>query len=372
MYYLAEDHISIVLHDDLNFMNKRYMNLSGGFSNKFFGSEVYLIGTAKSKMQYLWDEITRDNNSWNFPSAMEMAKIFIETMDPTFTTPGDAMKDWGYWRGKKYIHAVGVTGRVKFQPVSGSPYTGIFKGANLGLIRLSSATQPTPDGKLGPGMGLKFLRDGIDSANLVAMYRVDGQPGDWNFFANSFETTIPDSQDTGVRLLARKFSSATDFVQSCGLSDFAAFDQTGQAPSRNVFPFKLRFQPSSAVHTMFPKELQNGNAMAYMDQLKSVPANTTLYDVYAWDASPQLGGTEKKIGSLQLDGKLVSSRWGDEHLFFRHQKLSDDIKLRPAWDDYLPRASFSRYTRFSKSFVQTDMISNYLRIILQNSSQILI
>ena len=84
-------------------------------------------------------------------------------------------------------------GKVKFNPSSGSPYTGIFKGADLGLIRLSSATEPTPDTKLGPGMGLKFLRDGVDSANLVSMYRVDGQPGDWNFFANSFETTIPDT-----------------------------------------------------------------------------------------------------------------------------------------------------------------------------------
>ena len=38
-------------------------------------------------------------------------------------------------------------------------------------MRLSSAAQPTADGKqpLTPGMGLKFLRDGIDSANLVSM-----------------------------------------------------------------------------------------------------------------------------------------------------------------------------------------------------------
>lgn len=79
--------------------------------------------------------------------------------------------------------------------------------------------------------------------------------------------------------------------------------------------------------------------MAYIEQLKSIPADTSLYDVYALDAPPQLGGKEQKIGSLKLDGQLVSSKWGDEHLFFRHQKLDDDIKLRPAWNDYLPRWS---------------------------------
>lgn len=39
-------------------------------------------------------------------------------------------------------------------------------------------------------MGLKFLRDGVDSANLVAMFSVDGQPS-WNFFENDWTTIIP-------------------------------------------------------------------------------------------------------------------------------------------------------------------------------------
>lgn len=76
---------------------KPLTNLSGGFTNKFFGSEVYLMGTAKSKMGYLWDEITRDYSSWAFPGALELAKIFLEEMDPTFTTRGDAMKPGYFW-----------------------------------------------------------------------------------------------------------------------------------------------------------------------------------------------------------------------------------------------------------------------------------
>ena len=59
--------------------------------------------------------------------------------------------------------------------------------------RLSLALEPdTEKLNTAPGMGLKFLRDGVDSANLVAMYSVDGQES-WNFFKNDFSNHIPES-----------------------------------------------------------------------------------------------------------------------------------------------------------------------------------
>lgn len=81
--------------------------------------------------------------------------------------------NWLYGNRAKYIHSVGTVGKVKFVASPKTPYSGIFKGADKGIIRLSSAVKPTK-AKLAPGMGLKFLRDGVDSANLVAMYDVDG------------------------------------------------------------------------------------------------------------------------------------------------------------------------------------------------------
>jgi len=58
--------------------------------------------------------------------------------------------------------------------------------------------------------------------------------------------------------------------------------------------------------------------MAYTSQLESVPADTVLYDVYGYDAPPELDGTEHLMGTLQLDGKLTKSKFGDQELFFRH------------------------------------------------------
>ena len=65
----------------------------------------------------------------------------------------------------------------------------------------------------------------MDSANLVAMYSVNGQDS-WNFFLNDFTTHIAPA---GLDLipLALKFSEATDYVQYVGLSDMAAFGEDG-------------------------------------------------------------------------------------------------------------------------------------------------
>lgn len=113
-------------------------------------------------------------------------------MEETFSTVGDVMAPGVLWGTRtKYIHSVGTAGKCKFVSNGKHPYTGIFEGSDYGILRFSSAAEPKEDGQpLAPGMGLKFLRDGVDSANLVAMYSVDGQPGDWNFFSNDFVNHI--------------------------------------------------------------------------------------------------------------------------------------------------------------------------------------
>lgn len=73
-----------------------------------------------------------------------MTGIFAEPMGPTFDTKGDAMPiDFFVFPRPKLIHSVGVVGKVVFRPTEGSPYTGVFKGAKWGVIRLSSAAEPT-------------------------------------------------------------------------------------------------------------------------------------------------------------------------------------------------------------------------------------
>jgi len=115
----------------------------------------------------------------------------------------------------------------------------------------------------------------------------------------------------------------------------------GVPPADPNFPFSLRFEPHKDVATLFPKDLSGGDYMAYMKQLPTVTKDANLYNIYAFDKPHQIGGTESLIGTLTLDGGLVSSKWGDEHLFIRHQKTDDDLKLHPEWEKYEGKYSLS-------------------------------
>lgn len=129
---------------------------------------------------------------------------------------------------KKLIHSVGVVGSVKFVAEADTPYTGLFKGADSALIRFSLAKDPSykkPEAKNAydnytPGLGLKFLADGVPSANLVAMWGVNGVDT-FNFFDKDMNTHIPSAAGLPLKLVAKKFSSATPIVQNVGLQSFA-------------------------------------------------------------------------------------------------------------------------------------------------------
>ena len=102
----------------------------------------------------------------------------------------------------------------------------MFQQADHGLVRFSAASEPSEKQPLAPGLGLKFLRDGQDSANLVAMFGIDGQPDDWNFFSNEWKNWIkkPDGS-FALGLVAAKFATATNIIQAVGLSDWGLIDQ---------------------------------------------------------------------------------------------------------------------------------------------------
>jgi hypothetical protein len=144
-----------------------------------FGGSQYESQTRQQKMTQLWNEITKDTTPGSFPSPLKLAGIFVESMFPTFDHREDTLPDGRV----KYIHSVGVVGQVQLVPEPNQPYTGVFQGSDSILLRLSCAKAPdttktTPAEALDnftPGLGIKFLRDGQPSANVVAMYGVNGK-----------------------------------------------------------------------------------------------------------------------------------------------------------------------------------------------------
>jgi len=274
--------------------------------------------------------VMTDSTPGNWPG-LSLAEIFFEDMCPTMWNEGDELPT--AWTGntrQKYIHSIGNVATVELVSSGTHPYTGLFKGAQYGVVRLSMAAEPSADVlNTTPGIGLKFLRDGIDSSNLVAMFGVDGQPS-WNFFANDFTNHIPAAESTALVLLADKFATATPYVQYVGLSDWGERTEDGQVEAEVRFPFMLRFEPTGELSF---DDAYHGDFQA---DLASIPEGSVLYRVYGLDQPQALGGTESLIGELITTSPCVPSNWGDNHLFFRHQDMREDVNnYFPDWADYL-------------------------------------
>jgi hypothetical protein len=287
-------------------------------------------------MTKLWSKITEDESELGFYSSLTVATIFLEDMSTTFNHQADSFPD----SRKKLIHTVGAIAQAELVVDPANGYSGVFEGVSNVLVRLSVAKSPdftktTADGandNFTPGMSLKFLRDSLPSANLLAMFGVNGFPS-WNFFFKDFSNHIPSASGLALKALACKFSTATKYIQTIGLKDLASWNEKGEDRRGDmIFPFKLVFRPTDQVKNLFPDTFVD----KYTNQLKTIQTGTVLYDVYAV-GTPD--GAEVKIGSLRTTSPFVTSHWGDEKLWFQHNLMDDDLAVHPEWTSSTPQFS---------------------------------
>jgi len=284
------------------------------------------------KQATIWHNVLADAMSGPWPSR-NIARgeitppiFFSADICPTLDAAGDEMpiNKHGKQRAKA-IHSVGSVGKVKFVS-KGSNYTGIFEGAKYGIIRISHGLEPAP-GIYDPGFGmaLKFLRDGVESATVVSRYRNLSQKS-WNLFAEDLSNHYIGRGFLDIQH-AVKNAQASPYISYVGLSNLARYGENGKRiPDTEVnFPYKLVFRPTGKIS--FPDEYHGDLEV----DLASIDSGSVLWDVYAWDNPTELGGREEQVGSLILTSPLVPSLYGDTKLFFRHQDMRDDLKLRPEW-----------------------------------------
>ena len=136
---------------------------------------------------------------------------------------------------KKSLHSQGNIGKATWVSVGEHRYTGMFKGADTGFVRLSTTTGVVPfeqaDAKGGlvmnPTIALKFLRDGIDSANAFGNMNVIGG-STYNWFENSLHSNLREGGALHEHIfdnpIMLKSMPATNFVTAVGHSEFASFD----------------------------------------------------------------------------------------------------------------------------------------------------
>jgi hypothetical protein len=295
---------------------------------------LYDFLPADSKLTVLWSLISADQTQAQWFTKAQMNELYSENVKLSFEMDGDILSEGR----KKLIHTVGLVAKGEFIVDTPNPYSGIFKtGAKNTIVRLAVSKPPNYTktkseeawDNLVPSLSLKFLRDGLVSANLVAKYGGNGSKS-WNFFHKPLSNQALKSKGKIHDAINCKFSEASKYVQSIGLYKIAEYDEKGNRSENPSFPFKVLFEARPELKSQFPESFEK----TYIEQIKGIPSGTILYDIFAI-AHPH--ETKKKlIGTIKTKSEFITSKFGDEKLFFKHNYMEDDFKVHPEWEKDTP------------------------------------
>ena len=258
---------------------------------------------------------------------------------------------------QKLLHSKGVVASVKYvydsERHGEHEYTGLFRGADYGVVRLSETGFLLSDiekqEKYSPSMALKFLVDGKISENLLAMVSFDGV-ADPYFFANPFTNHPPKTQNECMKKTAeRKQNENSGTPFSIGTSNFSGVEQDGEFLDEDemVFPYELVYEPNTDFFTRHP---DSEDFLEYFDTMLGpnyVPevdddGNDVYPILFTIKARRDPGDELQTIGEIQLTSNLFRSKFGDEALFFRHERFRRDLTLMKRIDDDVRREKWAQ------------------------------
>lgn len=280
----------------------------------------YLSWDASRKQDFLWENKILHSKYDKLPPLQKIDVIGL------FLTRLKQKMDWlsdetpPKWR--KAIHAHGSVAKIKFIPTPNTPFTGLFQGADYGLLRLSLLGDPTRRG-FAPGLAIKWLVGGKPSANFSALVSLAGQGKNSNFFAHEFSNIVPAANELGPRFINLIFRRVTKYPTKISLQDLGSVDRKGQPIPTPHYPEQVFLVPSSSV------QFSEDSNTDFRDDLTSISAGTLLFSVYAVDASNMgdnaIASPDRRqyIGDIVTNSVFVSSFYGDSQLFFRHHRFQD-------------------------------------------------
>jgi len=307
----------------------------------------YVALSAKDKAQVMLEKMrgsaySKENfpNKWvaSLPGRKELFKTYYNrTINQSF----DRLSDEYMAEHSKVIHTHGTVAQVKFTAnVHTLPVSGLFKGADYGFIRLSSVRDPFK-GVMSPGIGLKLLRDGTYSGNLLAMYRLaKGQGKDFNFMKYQQKTWVPSVSGILANIVIGVFKAAATPANKLDTDEFSR-DASGY-PTDPERPYNVYFIPNA--------DLQfSSDEHDFRQDFADLPVGTLLYDVVVGvDKNDRFGeclcpgkdGAEPcddiyfapgcsvvKLGSITTTSEFIVSDWGDSRIFFAHNRWDKKPRL---------------------------------------------
>ncbi len=272
--------------------------------------EHYQTLPAEEKRDLLWSEINKSHNEEPLPplsgsSFMDLLHKLkgLFNLSPAFDHVSDELPEGRL----KIIHTNGTVGKIAFVPVAGHPFTGIYNTGAIGLARLSLA-MPSSNESYIPGMAVKFLIHGHPSLNLHTINQLEGQGGNWNFFAKDFSNRIPHPTGWVLSAIEKIFEWTRDPANDLSLWQLAAWTPEGQYQGIPVYPERIYFKPSIAVKDLIPEDSREDFRISLLKV-----AYGPIYDMYG-----EYQGNEYQIGTLMLESSLLASNYGDQVLFFQH------------------------------------------------------
>ena len=154
-------------------------------------SASYISLTRAKKADIIWNKIIEDDS---LAPPVDAEEFFNIDLSHVFDEFGDELDC-----RLKTVHSQGNVAKAKWVNLGGHDYTGIFKGGDTGFVRLSTGhpVNENPDplqgfedhGFFTASVAVKFLRDGVDSANSFGRGEGIGQRS-FNFFEKSLNSVV--------------------------------------------------------------------------------------------------------------------------------------------------------------------------------------
>lgn len=290
----------------------------------------YETWNGKRKQDFLWEEKILPSRYQQLPP---LKKINIPGLILTpLSIKMDLRADEAPRRWQKAIHAHGSVAKIKFIPSTNTPLTGLFKGVDFGLVRLSVTGDPQDRG-FAPGLAMKFLVDGHPSENFSALVSLDGQGNNYNLFANEFSNIVPVVNEFGPRFLNWIFSRVTRFPTKLYLEDMAKIDQHGNSENKPYYPYQIFLKPNPQL------QFAENPPHDFREDLTSIASGSLLFTVSGVipetisDDSNQISKLVDEpnykqkaeiIGTIETQSEFVNSAYGDDLLFFKHQRFGNN------------------------------------------------
>lgn len=264
------------------------------------------------KQTLLWNEVQHSHDedplpelkSGGFWAAYEkLTGLF--SLSPSFDHVSDELPA----KRTKILHPNGSVAKIRIVPHSGHPFTGLFKTGTVGIARLSLATSPSDDSYI-PGMAVKFLMNDRSSLNIHVMNSLEGQGSNWNFFEKAFSNKIDHAHSFVLKAIEKIFNWTKSPANELFLTELATWDNMGDPVDEVIVPEQIYFVPAESVkHIIIPESRED-----FRVSLERIPMGAIyeLHGVYQ--------NKDYLIGQMELESPLLASHYGDEVLFFQHQR----------------------------------------------------